>query len=326
MKKNKKKALTKKVSLPIEFEKDSLFCFKENERGRSVESISQVDNDFRDVDIGVAYDSAVAKKQKITRKGAEKIYVNGLFELKNTSDSGEVDDLFHYNRGNGKVKSISESYPMAESVETKADNVSISPMQSIPVIKARAFPLKDVEEEVIKDRSLRMAMDFSNREKLIMVGEEIYFYNGIFFVQLKERELQNMIFKRYCKELSKGNALAILSNAARLAIFCIKKQYEEFPVNSNIIVFENGTLEIDTKRFRPNSYKDLANSALGINYNPNRWDMVWTKRFLETIADGDDDLYELMLQVIGYILSNDTKAKSFFYLEGVGDAGKSRFL
>lgn len=325
MKKNKKKALTKKVSLPIEFEKDSLFCFKENERGRSVESISQVDNDFRDVDIGVAYDSAVAKKQKITRKGAEKIYVNGLFELKNTSDSGEVDDLFHYNRGNGKVKSISESYPMAESVETKADNVSISPMQSIPVIKARAFPLKDVEEEVIKDRSLRMAMDFSNREKLIMVGEEIYFYNGIFFVQLKERELQNMIFKRYYKELSKGNSLSILSNAARLAIFCIKKQYEEFPVNSNIIVFENGTLEIDTKRFRPNSYKDLANSALGINYNSNRWDMVWTKRFLETIADGDDDLYELMLQVIGYILSNDTKAKSFFYLEGVGDAGKSRF-
>lgn len=325
MKKNKKKALTKKVSLPIEFEKDSLFCFKENERGRSVESISQVDNDFRDVDIGVAYDSAVAKKQKITRKGAEKIYVNGLFELKNTSDSGEVDDLFHYNRGNGKVKSISESYPMAESVETKADNVSISPMQSIPVIKARAFPLKDVEEEVIKDRSLRMAMDFSNREKLIMVGEEIYFYNGIFFVQLKERELQNMIFKRYYKELSKGNSLSILSNAARLAIFCIKKQYEEFPVNSNIIVFKNGTLEIDTKRFRPNSYKDLANSALGINYNPNRWDMVWTKKFLETIADGDDDLYELMLQVIGYILSNDTKAKSFFYLEGVGDAGKSRF-
>lgn len=32
-----------------------------------------------------------------------------------------------------------------------------------------------------------------------------------------------------------------------------------------------------------------------------------------------------MLQVIGYILSNDVKAKSFFYLEGVGDAGKSRF-
>lgn len=53
--------------------------------------------------------------------------------------------------------------------------------------------------------------------------------------------------------------------------------------------------------------------------------MPWTQHFLETIADGDDDLYELMLQVIGYILSNDVKAKSFFYLEGVGDAGKSRF-
>lgn len=53
--------------------------------------------------------------------------------------------------------------------------------------------------------------------------------------------------------------------------------------------------------------------------------MPYTKRFLKTIADGDDDLYERLLQVIGYILSNDIRAKSFFYLEGVGDAGKSRF-
>lgn len=82
---------------------------------------------------------------------------------------------------------------------------------------------------------------------------------------------------------------------------------------------------MDTGRFRENSPADLATSALGINYNPNHKEMPCTKRFLKTIADGDDDLYELMLQVIGYILSNDIRAKSFFYLEGVGDAGKSRF-
>ena len=53
--------------------------------------------------------------------------------------------------------------------------------------------------------------------------------------------------------------------------------------------------------------------------------MPHIKFFLETIADGDNDLFERMLQMIGYILSNDIRAKSFFYLEGVGDAGKSRF-
>lgn len=47
--------------------------------------------------------------------------------------------------------------------------------------------------------------------------------------------------------------------------------------------------------------------------------------FLETIANGDSDLYEWMFLGIGYILNNDVKAKSFICLEGVGDAGKSRF-
>lgn len=73
-------------------------------------------------------------------------------------------------------------------------------------------------------------------------------------------------------------------------------------MNSHILVFENGTLEVDTGHFRKNSPDDLATSALRINYAPGQKEMPWTQHFLETIADGDSDLYELMLQVIGYIL------------------------
>lgn len=93
----------------------------------------------------------------------------------------------------------------------------------------------------------------------------------------------------------------------------------------NIIVFRNGTLEVANDYFRENSPGDLASSALSIDYDPNQKEMPVTNKFLNTITNGDSVLYKRLLQVIGYILSNDLRAKSFFYLEGVGNAGKSRF-
>ena len=134
-----------------------------------------------------------------------------------------------------------------------------------------------------------------------------------------------MFFANYRREVAQASTVTVLRSAATLLKYCVRKVCDEFPVNSHILVFENGTLEVDTGHFRKNSPDDLATSALRINYAPDQKEMPWTQHFLETIADGDSDLYELMLQVIGYILSNDVKAKSFFYLEGVGDAGKSRF-
>lgn len=196
-----------------------------------------------------------------------------------------------------------------------------------PVIQAVAHAISPgvVEEDEAKYLALRIAEDFARLENIVLVGGAPYAYNDRFYSLLHDDEAQRMIFSRYRKEVAQASTVTVLRSAATLLKYCITRVYEEFPVNSHLIVFVNGTLDMDTGHFRRNSPDDLATSALGINYDPDRKKMPWTKHFLETIADGDDDLYELMLQVIGYILSNDVKAKSFFYLEGVGDAGKSRF-
>lgn len=190
-----------------------------------------------------------------------------------------------------------------------------------PVNSANA---RDNEEEA-KYLALALAEDFARKGGLIMVGDALYYYTGVFYKLLREDEAQRLFFKQYRNVLARASTVAVLRNAAVLLRFCVNKVYEEFPVNQNLIVFPNGTLEVDTGRFRANSPDDLATSALAINYDRDRTEMPWTEYFLNTIANGDTDLYSLMLEVIGYILSNDTKGKSFFYLEGVGDAGKSRF-
>lgn len=191
----------------------------------------------------------------------------------------------------------------------------------VPVVTIQK-PSDDVDKI---DRALAIAEDFSKRERLIIVGGAIYCYNGKFYSLLSEDTAQRLIFQNYRSEISRTSPVSILKNVATLLKFCTNKVFDEFPVNSDLIVFENGTLEVSTGCFRNNSPSDLASSALAIEFDPNRWKMPHTKHFLETIADSDNDLYELLLQVIGYILSNDIRAKAFFYLEGVGNAGKSRF-
>ena len=202
------------------------------------------------------------------------------------------------------------------------------PVTAKQISKGRVYPAigrTSVIRQDDKDLALVLAEDFVKRVKLILVDDKIYFYNGKFYCALSEEMAGHMIFRFYHKEISRASPLQLVKNTAALLRYCISKQIDEFPMNAHIIVFENGTLEVDTGHFRKNSPEDLASSALGIDYDPKCKEMLYTKEFLKTIANGDDELYQLMLQVIGYILSNDVKAKSFFYLEGVGDAGKSRF-
>ena len=185
-------------------------------------------------------------------------------------------------------------------------------------------PCVTVETE-ISDRALRIAEDFVSNNHLLIVGEALYIYRDGFYQPLSGDSLKRELLKKYREEIGKSNANSVLNGAAQLLRLCTKKVLEEFPDNPNIIVLKNGTLDLKENRFVKHSPKFLANSSLAIDFRWHEKGMPNTQKFLETIANGDSDLYELMLQVIGYILSNDLRAKSFFYLEGVGDAGKSKF-
>lgn len=216
------------------------------------------------------------------------------------------------------------SYFRPPQIIVEAQQVQSAEPVTPPPVQAASSNEPPSKDEV-KCLALQMAEKFARQEDIKLVGGALYAYNGKFYYLLDSNEIQRMIFANYRTTVGQANTVAVLRNAAVLLMFCVRQKRDEFPANSHLIVFENGTLEVNTGRFRKNSPDDLATSALSICFDPSQKKMPWTKQFLSTIADGDDDLYELMLQVIGYILSNDVKAKSFFYLEGAGDAGKSRF-
>lgn len=283
---------------------------------------------------------------KASKKEKADIFEDTNYALQRSSKISDLDRKYLGTENAEKSPDNKYSTPISvERIESPISSIEFLPEESIEIshgagddgekqknlarcTEVTAIPVEETKQEIDAekiDRALAIAEDFSKREGLILVGDAIYRFNGRFYALLSDKMAQRMVFFKYRKEVSQTSTANTIRNVGMLLKYSVREVLDEFPINMHLIIFENGTLELNTGHFRKNSPDDFASSALGINYDPDRWKMPHTQHFLETIANGDDDLYELMLQVIGYILSNDIRAKSFFYLEGVGDAGKSRF-
>lgn len=269
-----------------------------------------LESEYDDIDPDEEYRKISKANKKKHHKKRRKHVFDDIIELNDWDDIDEKTDDFD------------DEIPVVPNQSIRLDSASSDSLPE-PVSSTMSDP--DINANPIKDRALQIAEDFADRTNIILVDGVLYRYNGVFYSLFPDNDIQKMLLEKYRTEMGKSNTASMLRNTTNLLRFCVKRECSEFPENQHIIVFENGTLEVKSGFFRQNSPADLVNSALGISYDPDCKKMPYTKRFLKTIADGDDDLYERLLQVIGYILSNDIRAKSFFYLEGVGDAGKSRF-
>ncbi len=318
MKKNKNKKKKSPFILSDQNNHSKLFTdinlddFKDRRKnlGELEKIYMNLESEYDDIDPDEEYRKISKANKKKHHKKRRKHVFDDIIELNDWDDIDEKTDDFN------------DEIPVVPNQSIRLDSASSGSLPA-PVSSAMSDP--DINANPIKDRALQIAEDFADRTNIILVDGVLYRYNGVFYSLFPDNDIQKMLLEKYRTEMGKSNTASMLRNTTNLLRFCVKRECSEFPENQNIIVFENGTLEVKSGFFRQNSPADLVNSALGISYDPDCKKMPYTKRFLKTIADGDDDLYERILQAIGYILSNDIRAKSFFYLEGVGDAGKSRF-
>lgn len=318
MKKNKNKKKKSPFILSDQNNHSKLFAdinlddFKDRRKnlGELEKFYMNLESEYDDIDPDEEYRKISKANKKKHHKKRRKHVFDDIIELNDWDDIDEKTDDFN------------DEIPVVPNQSIRLDSASSGSLPA-PVSSTMSDP--DINANPIKDRALQIAEDFADRTNIILVDGVLYRYNGVFYSLFPDNDIQKMLLEKYRTEMGKSNTASMLRNTTNLLRFCVKRECSEFPENQHIIVFENGTLEVKSGFFRQNSPADLVNSALGISYDPDCKKMPYTKRFLKTIADGDDDLYERLLQVIGYILSNDIRAKSFFYLEGVGDAGKSRF-
>jgi P4 family phage/plasmid primase-like protien len=93
------------------------------------------------------------------------------------------------------------------------------------------------------------------------------------------------------------------------------------------INFRNGVLDIDTMEFSPVHSPELGfRSVLPYDYNPHAACPAFDK-FLEDITQNDPALQAILMEYLGYALSNDECwAEQCLVMEGEGSNGKSTFI
>lgn len=211
----------------------------------------------------------------------EKYYMNIASECDNIDP---LKEYCKYSKANKKKKrrkyifddaiDLRNWYDTDEQSNDLGDEIPVVPNQSIhfdstssgslPTSVSSTMSDPDINTTPIKDRALQIAEDFADRTNIILVDGVLYRYNGVFYSLFPDNDIQKMLLEKYRTEMGKSNTTSMLRNTTSLLRFCVKRECSEFPENQHLIVFENGTLEVRTGFFRPNSPADLVNSALGI--------------------------------------------------------------
>ena len=89
--------------------------------------------------------------------------------------------------------------------------------------------------------------------------------------------------------------------------------------------FVNGTLELDTGKFRDHNPNDYCSFLASYPYNPDATYTAWS-RFIDDVTAGDPIKSEILQFIPAYVLMPHCKYEKIFCLTGSGGNGKSKYL
>jgi putative DNA primase/helicase len=168
----------------------------------------------------------------------------------------------------------------------------------------------------------------------ILVGNKFMFLSGSLYVYSKPRYqrlndhdgitmIRTLLPERMRKKLNTNQLNEILRLIKTTPE--IQKSIDQIPEYKNSICFRNKVYNLSTKQLEWHSPNNYFFSCVNADYDPYNVEYGATfEMYLNTCTGGDKTLRELILQVIGYIVSNSMDAKAFFIAVGEKNAGKSK--
>lgn len=100
---------------------------------------------------------------------------------------------------------------------------------------------------------------------------------------------------------------------------------EDLDVNPNLLVVRNGTLDLETGELRESRREDLCSRLAEVTFDPDADCPRWEEH-VNLLCNGDPTLVAYIRRAVGYTLTGDVGARSFFFLEGSGSNGKNAFI
>jgi putative DNA primase/helicase len=93
----------------------------------------------------------------------------------------------------------------------------------------------------------------------------------------------------------------------------------------DLLVVRNGTLDLRTGQLRESRREDLCAHLAEVEYHPDAPAERWLGH-VDFVTQGDPLLAAYLRRAVGYSLTGDVGARSFFFLEGSGSNGKNAFI
>ena len=202
-------------------------------------------------------------------------------------------------------------------------NIYVGPRKDIDVQKY----LKDGEYE--REKKLpAMICDWLVQNYLIRIWrEEIYLFNinKKYFEKMKNQGIDYIINQNFGEKI-KGTgspatyelARSFLRREAKLVV------PDEWQVPKYSFAFRNVFYDSLTGELLVNDGSIFTPHALDAEYDLTA-ECPEFEAFVDSVSCHDDNVKELIWEALGYLISNDLSAKSFFVLVGEKDTGKSLF-
>ena len=252
----------------------------------------------------------------------------------------EVKDVNDYYTGGGNLKSLIDGaqdglkYMVSQYTEAMALKNFIMTINRYTDATAIADALSSVSDNfssmVLK--TIQKAADSAPTESQI-VDEIIQLHNIIYVDQVGFYEWDGKVWHKTSDGVVKNYADSLygkrFSTAQRVNAVCTLLKSRticsvEFDRNP-VMTFQNGTLEIDTGRFRDFSQSDYCSIIMDYDYSSEAGCPTW-RQFIQDVTDDDPYREDVLQTLAGYVLFPDCRFQQVFILVGSGGNGKSVYL
>ncbi len=147
-----------------------------------------------------------------------------------------------------------------------------------------------------------------------------YEWDSRVWSRISDNHVRNYADQLYGKRFATAQRVAAVCNLLKSRAIT-QAVFDRNPV----FTFQNGTLEIETGKFRDFSETDYCSIIMDYDYDPSATCPVW-ERFIEDVTDEEPRRQEILQFIAGYVLVPDCRYQKVFILTGDGGNGKSVYL
>ncbi|MBM0867091.1 DNA primase family protein [Staphylococcus auricularis] len=165
----------------------------------------------------------------------------------------------------------------------------------------------------------------ARKYNMIMIDENIHFFNGEFYQHLDEETIRQMTY------LEMPNIKEHQNREVFYKIKAMSIKFKDEELEPHKLVLNNGVLDLKTHQLYKHSSNHISTSKIDVTFDQSKRSKK-LEDFITSISDEDAQIEKLIYQIIAYCLykENFIGKTIFFYSAGVktknGSNGKSTIL